>query len=452
MRRTPFLAIAAIAAGTVFPTAVTFAETPDATAVVRDAAEQAGRAANIEGALEGLEQEGSARRDGTAAADALVEAARTFRPLRLPQSPSEWQQAGLDISKADVVEGELVQTLADGTKVVFTVDPSVQRELEKMFDNYNVPHGGSVLIDPPTGRVLALVSHTEADNPIEGISMKSTAPSASVFKVVTAAALMEGAGIDPDAATCYHGGRSSLTKRNIEGDKRRDTKCATLDSALAWSINSIMAKLAYNHLEQDALAQWAERFGYNQPIPFELPVEVSTAEFVDDPYERARTAAGFWHTYLSPLHGAMIGAALANDGVMMQPSIIDRVVTPDGKVSQQFEPRVFRKVMEPETARRLGVFMEKTTQQGTARKFFNRRGFPNDITVSGKTGTLSNKDPYLGFTWFVGYAERNGVRVGVSGLACNTPIWRIKGGFAASEAVREFFESQPKNTELARHP
>ena len=48
-------------------------------------------------------------------------------------------------------------------------------------------------------------------------------------------------------------------------------------------------------------------------------------------------AAGFWHTYLSPLHGAMIGGALANDGVMMQPSIIERIERPDNRYSDQHE-------------------------------------------------------------------------------------------------------------------
>jgi cell division protein FtsI/penicillin-binding protein 2 len=449
MRYKIWIPLASVLVATTFATSS--AQTPSDT--VHAAKDRAQRAADVEGALQDLESDGAVRRNARTTAEAVLGAARDFRPIQLPRTPADWQHAGLDLSKAETVDGQLVQTLDDGTKVTFTVDPGVQRDLEQMLDNYNVPHSGIVLVDPPTGRVLALVSHTEHDTPIEHIAQKSTAPSASVFKIVTAAALVESDKINPEKPVCYHGGRSRLTKRNIKGDKRRDHKCASLDAALAWSINSIIAKLAFNHLEREELADWAERFGYNQPIPFELPVEVSTAEFVEDPYERARTAAGFWHTYLSPLHGALIGATLANDGVMMQPSIIERVEAPDGDVVQEFEPRVLRKVMSKETARLLGKYMRRTTREGTARKYFNRRGFPRDIAVSGKTGTLSNKDPYLGFTWFVGFGQDGDSEdaVGVAGLVCNTPIWRIKGAYAASEAVREYFERARRSGELAQN-
>lgn len=411
--------------------------------IVQNATDHARRAAELEGALVALETDGGTNREARGAAQAIVGAARAFRPVELPSTGAQWVTAGLDLSRAKREGDRLVQVLDDGTRVTFTVDPEIQSRLEAMLDERNVAHGGVVLIDPPTGRVLALVSHTEHDTPIADLARKSTAPSASVFKVITAAALIE-EGVDPEKPVCYHGGRSFLTEGNIRGNKKLDGKCAKLDAALAWSINSVIAKLAFNNLERAELADWAERFGYNTEIPFELPVEKSTAEFVEDPFERARSAAGFWHTYLSPLHGAMIGAALANDGVMMQPSIIERVEDAGGRVVKQFEPLVFRRVMKPETAQKLGEYMELTTTAGTARRYFNRNGFPSDITVSGKTGTLSNKDPYLGFTWFVGYGERDGHRVAVSGLACNTPLWQIKGGYAASEAVRLYFDRLPK--------
>lgn len=449
-------AVRLISAVTILGTATTlvatsFAESPSPQQSVFDATAAAERAANVEGALQTLEIDAEAKREGSSVAKSLVAAARGFRPITLPMSPNAWQAAGLDLAKAKREGDQLVQVLADGTKITFTIDPDVQSHLERMLDEYNVPHSGVVLVEPETGRVRALVSHTEHDTPIPDLAQKSTAPSASVFKVITAAALIESGKIDPDKEVCYHGGRSHLTKTNIVGSKRYDKKCAKIDAALAWSINSIFAKLAYKHLERDDMQVWAERFGYNQPIPFELPVEISTAEFVSDPLERARTAAGFWHTYLSPLHGALIGATLANDGVMMQPSIIESVEDPHGDTVARFKPTVLRRVMSAETAQKLAVFMEKTTESGTARKYFRRNGFPSDITVSGKTGTLSNKDPYLGFTWFVGFArhEVTNQKIGVSGLVCNTPIWRIKGGFAASEAVRKYFDERTVKAELA---
>lgn len=382
--------------------------------------------------------------DAQKRAEAIAGAAKAFEPVKIPAGNKDWAKLGLDLKKA-VREGDhLVQTLKDGSKVTFTVDPDIQAKLEKMLDENNVAHSGVVLMEPGTGRIRAFVSHTEGKPAVTDLARKSLAPSASVFKVITAAALMESAGVDPAKNTCYHGGRSGLTAENVKGNPRKDHKCADLQAALAWSINSIMAKLTYNHLKKQDLEVWAERFGYNTEIPFEFPVEVSTAEFVDDPIERARAAAGFYHTHLSPLHGAMIGAALANDGVMMQPSIVEKLEASDGTELLKFEPKMFKRVMNPETAQKLGEMMVLTTTAGTARRYFQHRGaFPKDIVVSGKTGTLSHYNPYLGFTWFVGYAERGGEKIAVSGLAANTPTWRIKGPFAASEAVRQYFETRP---------
>jgi cell division protein FtsI/penicillin-binding protein 2 len=421
-------------------TAVSVAQSPSS--IVSSSVSKASHAANVE----------HTSKLGSEVGISIQNAALAFKPVEIARVPENWAEAGLDITKAKNVDGKLVQVLSDGSKVTFTVDPSVQERLERLLVEKKVPHSGVVLMEPQTGRIKAFVSHTQHNPPIEDFAIKSAAPSASVFKVITAAALIE-AGHDPNASVCYHGGRSFLSAENIKGNPRKDHKCNSLGPALAWSINSIFAKLSYNHLKKADLEVWAERFGYNSPIPFELPVEVSTAEFVEDPLERARSAAGFWHTYLSPLHGAMIGGALKNDGVMMRPSIIEKYESADGTELLAFEPKVYRRVMRPETARKLGELMVQTTTEGTARKYFkHRRGFPDHITVSGKTGTLSNKNPYLGFTWFVGYASDSHTKkdIAVSGLVANTPIWHIKGGFAASEAVLAYFQSEANKKGLAQ--
>lgn len=420
------------------------ADEPPQSAVER-AQQSAERAAATEGALRRLDPGGDARARtaGQASARAIAAAARAFEPISVQRKPTDWVAAGLDLSKARRVGDRLVQELPDGGKVYLTIEPDAQDHLENIFARYPMPHGGAVLVEPASGRVLAMVSHTRENPSVPGIARKSKAPSASVFKIITAAALIESAGVDPHENVCYHGGRSRLTKRNIDGDPSRDHKCAPLGDALAWSINSIMAKLAHQKLSRQDLQVWAERFGYNTDIPFELPVEMSKADVVEDPYERARMAAGFWHSYMSPLHGALIGAAVANDGIMMRPTLIDEYVDPDGETVYEFQPRVFRRVMAKDTARTLGRLMEKTATKGTARRYFARRAeFPNDITVAGKTGTLSNKDPYLGFTWFVGFGrDAAGRSAAVGGLACNTPKWHIKGSYAASEGLRKYFEA-----------
>jgi cell division protein FtsI/penicillin-binding protein 2 len=381
----------------------------------------------------------------------LTTAAKPLRPVKLSdQGTLDWHKLGLDLKKTKEVDGKLVQTLSNGMTVTFTVDPEVQRHLEKVYNQYKVSYGGVVLMEPETGRVLAMISHSQQQDEIPNMARQAVAPSASVFKVITAAALMETAGVKADASICYHGGRSFLTPANIKGDKKLDRSCGTLSDALAWSINSIIAKLAYEKLSRKQLNNWAERFGYNQDIPFEMKTYKSVAEDLEDPIERARMAAGFWHSTLSPLHGAMIGAAVQNDGVMMQPSIVEALTDKNGKVLHTFKPKIFKKVMEKDTAKQLYKMLQRTNTVGTARKYFAQRAeFPRGVVAGGKTGTLSRKTPYLGYTWYVGFAEDTkikGARVAVSGLTCNSPTWQIKGPWAASEAVRKFLEVYKKRS------
>ncbi len=376
----------------------------------------------------------------------LVAAARAIKPVPVETVPTDWVAAGLDLTKAEEIDGKLVQTLPNGGKVTFTVDPSTQEHLETLYDRYKIPYGGVVLIEPKTGRVKAMLSQSHDTPKIENAALKPIAPSASVFKIITAAALMESERVSPRKEVCYHGGRSRLTETNIKGHPRLDNRCGDLSDAITWSINSLIAKLAYKHLDASELVSWAERFAYNTDIPFELPVEPSKAQIVEDPIERSRTAAGFWNTYLSPMHGAMIGAAVLNDGVMMRPSLIESYASPSGKVLHTFSAKPWRTVMRVHTARRLKEMMKRTTEEGTARKYFaHRREFPSDIITGGKTGTLSRKSPsYLGYTWFVGFGEgerREDPEIAVGGLVCNKPLWHIKGPYAASEAIRAYIES-----------
>ncbi len=454
MRRAAILGVFACIALTL-TALVTRAERKDRApdAIVEDARRAAVRAASAEHAIDSVQQREHSDSKGERPShqNGLRKLGELFGPLELSALPRDWSEAGLSLDRAEVRNGKLVQTLSNGLEVTFTVHPELQRHLERVYERRHVPHGGVTLVEPSTGRVLAMVSHTNETPRMRHMARSASAPTASVFKIVTAAALLEEHAISPSDETCYHGGHSGLTETNIEGNPRLDNKCADLEKILAWSINSAIAKLAHTHLSQDDLRRWARRFGFNSDLPFELPVEESEAEIVDDPLEQARTAAGFWHTYLSPLHGAMISAMLINDGVMMEPSIIDKVETPSGQVLQQFDPNPYRRVVSEDTADTLSRLLQETTRDGTADNYFQHRArFPRDVTTGGKTGTLADHDPYLSYTWFVGFGRHDADtehRAAVGALACNKPTWHIKGPYVASEALRMYFDLTEKRAE-----
>jgi membrane peptidoglycan carboxypeptidase len=381
----------------------------------------------------------------TAKAKASLGSSQNSSVFKASMTAEDWHRLDINPSKAIKINGKMVQRLKSGHLVTFNIEPEVQEYIEKYHQSYKVPYGGLVLIEPSTGRVVAMVSHTQDDSSVQHMALRAQAPSASVFKIVTAAALIESAHHQHDATVCYHGGKSHLTDKNILGDAKLDRSCGTLSDAVAWSINSMIAKLAHQKLSQRQIDQWSSRFGYNQQIPFEMKVDQSFAESLKDPLERARMAAGFWHSTLSPLHGAMIAASVQNQGVMMTPALVETVHDEHGKLVYRHQPTVLKKVMEPKTATLLYQMLRRTNTVGTARKYFSQRAeFPKDLVSGGKTGTLSRKTPYLGYTWYVGFAEERDtkqsapIQVAVGGLICNQHIWHIKGSWSASEAIRKY--------------
>lgn len=152
-------------------------------------------------------------------------------------------------------------------------------------------------------------------------------------------------------------------------------------------------------------------------------------------------AAGFWHSQLSPLHGALVAATIANDGQMPYAALVDRIESRSGDTLYQHQPRTFRQVLPRQTARLTGQMMTRTVTKGTAKKaFWDAKGRPflPGIEVAGKTGTLSRYNPHRTYNWWVGYAPVDNPEIAVAALVVNEPKWRIKASYVAKEALRNY--------------
>jgi cell division protein FtsI/penicillin-binding protein 2 len=327
-----------------------------------------------------------------------------------------------------------------GSRASLSVSPRLQQGLEKLLAGYRVPLGAVVVLEPRTGRVLAIAEHAEK-GPRAHIALQPVAPAASVFKLVTSAALLE-RGIGPDEEVCFHGGRHRIQKALLSDDPRRDRRCLTLSSALGKSANVVFAKLAGRELSAELLREEAGRFLFNAPIPFAWTVEPSPAQISDDPFQLATTAAGFGPVRLSPLHGALLAGIVANGGRFVPPRIVDEV---DGEpVAPPGEPR---EVVRPEIAAALARMMATTTTEGTARKIFrrdrtSRRSPLREVTVAGKTGSLADASPYRDYSWFVGFAPVQDPQVAVAAVVVNERRWRVKAALVAHEALKAYFEAE----------
>jgi len=333
-----------------------------------------------------------------------------------------------------------------------TLDPLLQEATESTLRTHQIPYAGAVVLGVEDGRVLALVGRSEADPAlgIEELALVPWAPAASVFKLVSASALLTTGAVSPSSRVCYHGGVSSVLPDNLVDHPKWDTACATLAYAIGKSQNAIIAKLSTQHLTPEHLAETARALGFGETLPFEMPVSASTLDVPsDDPLELARTAAGFWHSTLSPLHGAVLAATIAHDGAMPTPYLVARAVGTEGQVLPTVAPR-FRPALPPSAARQLANMMTLTTRMGTARHtFLDRRARPLlPVTVAGKTGTLSAETDrgYVGYSWFVGFAPAEKPRIAFAIALGNGAQWRIKAAYVARQIVATYLsETSPKN-------
>jgi cell division protein FtsI/penicillin-binding protein 2 len=329
---------------------------------------------------------------------------------------------------------------------------------------HHLPEGAVVLMDVATGKLLVYANHVEKGPPRD-LCAEATAPSASVFKIVTAAALVEDAHLGPDTKQCYSGGEQRINSVDLVDDPQRDRWCTTLAGALGRSINTVFARLAKQHLAPTQLEAMARRFGYGQPFAFDVPVQPSALHVPTEPLEFARTAAGFWNTTLSPLEAAELSAIVAREGEAVRPSVVDKVVAANAVAWSAPDGPVTHRVVSRETASQLAAMMEHTVSEGTSwRAFHDGKGgaFLPGVIVAGKTGTLTDAETKRYYTWFTGFAPNHpqpGVRqVAVAVLVVNGPTWQVKANVIARDVLRAYFAehdvtgvTRPSINAIARH-
>ena len=332
-------------------------------------------------------------------------------------------------------------------RAVLTTIPRLQERIEKLLAGNRVPWGAAVLLEPATGKVLALAEHSEREPGRRGLALEARAPAASIFKIVTSSALLR-RGFEPDAEVCYHGGSHRVRPSLLADDPRRDRSCLSLASALGKSANVVFAKLADRALDATLLRAEADRFLFNQPIPFAFPVETSRAEIPEDPFDLATTAAGFGPVRLSPLHGALVAAIVANGGLFVPPEVV--ATAPETSRPAAAAPR---RVLDEKTALALAAMMRTTVTEGTGRKAFRaptRRGSSlAGLTVAGKTGSLSEADPFRDYSWFVGFAPADAPRVAFAVVVVNERNWRVKAPAVARAAVEAWADWESGRPEPA---
>jgi penicillin-binding protein A len=327
-----------------------------------------------------------------------------------------------------------------------SLDMELQQYLLKVMNVSHARYIGIVVMEPETGKIRAMVGydkHDDTNNPC----LDSCFPAASIFKIVTAAGAIETLGLKKDSPLVYNGGKYTLYKSQLNEQQNKYSHTVTFQKSFAESINPIFGKLGKFNLKKDFLISYADAFGFNHEIDFELPLQPSHIAVSDEPYNWAELASGFnRETSLSPLHAALITSAILNNGKIPEPVLIEQIFSENGQKFYESRSGIIQKAVKEETTKVIRHLMEATISSGTSRRAF--QGYTKDQTLSrlqigGKTGSIDNKSRDARIDWFVGFAEeKNGrEKMVISVVVAHQEYIGVRAGTYARMGIMYHFKN-----------
>ncbi|PAZ09351.1 penicillin-binding protein [Streptomyces sp. SA15] len=348
----------------------------------------------------------------------------------------------------------------EGGNVVTTLNAAAQKAAYEGLAKRG--KGAVAAIEPSTGKILALASYPSYDpstiaggsdadaeawkklqkknnpnDPMLNRALREVYPPGSTFKVVTAAAALEnnlydGADVKTNSPLPW---TMPGTTTELKNEGNIPCKDATLRVALQYSCNTVFGKVG-SDLGNDKMLAEAKKFGFTEE-QF-TPVRSSASVFSEgmNQSQTALSSIGQYNTATTPLQMAMVASAVANDGKLMKPYMVDKLQAPSLDTIEQTEPEELSQPLSSKNAQILQSMMETVVKDGTGKN----AQIGGDVTVGGKTGTAqhgenNSKNPYA---WFISYAklsdgsspvavavvveDENAVRDDISGGGLAAPI------------------------------
>jgi peptidoglycan glycosyltransferase len=340
----------------------------------------------------------------------------------------------------------IVRRLADlftgrdpsGGDVVLTLDPAVQEAAMAGLEGVT---GAVVALDPSTGAVLGMASTPTYDpnllsshdpqairaywdelnqadrDPRLNRAIGDNYPPGSVFKViVSAAALSNGYTPDsvvpaPDTLTLPG---TSTELENFGGSRCSSTGEQMLIDALTVSCNTAFAQLGID-LGEDRVREMAEAFGMDgEPREIPLGVAASGVGEIEDDAQLGVSSIGQQDVRMTPLQAAMVAAAVANDGTLMAPHVVQQLRAPDLSVIEETDAEELGEPVTPEVADQLTEMMTSVVENGSG-----RAARISGVTVAGKTGTAEVGNDAPDHNWFIGFAPADDPKIAVAVFVAN---------------------------------
>src|SRR3954462_7794804 len=283
----------------------------------------------------------------------------TLGALSATRASATEPRPALDLDRMAQRDGRWVAPLAAGGDAVLTLDADLQRAASKILGTANPVRGGMVVLDAHTGKILAW-AESARDGRHHQVLTTARVPAASVFKLVTTAALFETTTLSPKEQVCISGGLHGIERRHLDAPRGAGIECSPFLYAIGFSRNAVFAQLATHRLLRSGLVDTAQALGFNGQVPFELDLPVGALEVPYGDLEFARAAAGFQGSTLSPLGGAYLASVIAHGGEATKFRISARD-TEEG----DDQAEVVGRVLKPLTAERMRRMMEVTVRRGT---------------------------------------------------------------------------------------
>ncbi len=334
-----------------------------------------------------------------------------------------------------------------GDNVITTLDVDLQQTAS---DALGGRRGAVIVMEPDTGKILAMISRPEYDPNTLGadwdflISGENTEaqllnrstqglyPPGSTFKILM---ILEYIREHPDTwreytfdcdgiyecgdytISCYHG--------NVHGHQ-------TLEQAFANSCNGAFAALG-QELDAGAMHDLAEQLLFNQELPLSLAYSKGsfTMNTGADTWEILQTSIGQGNTQITPMHNAMITAAIANGGILMKPYLLERVESSAGEEVKQFLPESAGSLMTADEAEALSGLMRLVVTEGTGSAVRT-----DAYSVAGKTGSAEFETGRETHAWFTGFAPAESPRLAVTVVVEEAG----SGGQVAAPIARSIFD------------
>jgi peptidoglycan glycosyltransferase len=392
----------------------------------------------------------------------------------------QWGTAGLerayDAQISGVVSADPLRQLVRKFETEPSDPQAVQTTLslylqESAVELLGGDRGAVVMLDPRTGEVLALASTPAFDasavaNPatakasFEALQADPSLPllpratqglyvPGSVFKLVTSIAALESGAITPETS---YPEQPAAEKDGllVSGFRVRDghhpatgSRALTYEEAVEVSCNIYFA-LTGLATGGDVLAGAAGQLGFGSRLPFDLPTAVSQVtggggDFGGgffDAVELANAAYGQAETLVTPLQMALVAAAIADDGVLMKPRLVESFSGRGGTTT--VDPETLRRVMSPSVAAVITAAMVRAVEGDLGKRFTTGAQVPG-VHVAGKSGTAQIGGTSEPHSWFVGFAPADDPQVVVAVIVENAGRGAARASPIAGELLKRFF-------------